>query len=157
MSCGPARMARSYAGGEGFGWLWLQPREEDIEDGQDGGEEKIDDVAAQEEEAEHEVEAHALVGPGGVEGKVVHENLAAVEEREWNEVEDEEQQVDQDAEVEEEDEREDARKTFGAHGDAHGEIRGNGDRVAGARDGVAHDDEREEGKDGGEQLGGGAG
>src|ERR1700735_1618136 len=109
---------------------WLQAEEEDLEDGHDGEEEELDDVKAEKEKAEHEVEAHTLVGLGGVEGEVVHEDLAAVEEGERDEVEDEEKDVDQDAEVEEEDEGEDAGKAFGAHAEvAHGELRGDDQRV----------------------------
>ena len=42
-------------------------------------EEDLDHVEAQEEEGEHEIEAHALVGPRGVVRKVVGEDLATVE------------------------------------------------------------------------------
>src|ERR1700679_934778 len=128
----------------------LQAEEEDLEDGHDGEEEELDDVEAEKEEAEHEVEAHALVGLGGVEGKIVHEDLAAVEEREGDEVEDEEQQVDQDAEVEEEDGGGDAGKALGAHAQvAHSQLGGDDQRVEGAGDGVSDDDEGDERDDGG--------
>ncbi len=136
----------------------LEAEEQGLEDAHDGEEEELDDVKAEEEEAEHEVETHALVGSGGVEGEIVHQDLAAVEEGEGQQVEDEEEGVDEDAEVEEEDEGEDAGKAFGADAEvAHGELGGDDERVDGAGDGVADDDEREESDDGGEELGGGAG
>ncbi len=157
----PARTARVGLDGarrciaEGYG---LEAEEQRLEDGHDREEEELDDVKAEKEETEHEVEAHALVGFGGVEGEIVHEDLAAVEEGQGNEVEDEEQGVDEDAEVEKEDEGEDAGKAFGADAEvAHGELGGDDEGVNGAGDGVADDDEREEGDDGGEELGGGAG
>jgi len=95
-----------------------------VEDVVDGIEERGDKPSADKEEDEESEHAHAVVELGGFVGEEVAEDVAAVERRQRDQVEDEEQQVDEDDEVEEERDGEEGGKAFG--GDA-GNVLGDGD------------------------------
>ena len=136
----------------------LQGEEQGLEDAHDGQEEEHDDVVAQEEEGQHQDEAHLLVDPGGVVGEIVQQDLASVQEGQRDEVEDAEQDVDQDAEVEEQDQGKDAGEALDAEGGvAHGEVGGDDEGVQSAGEGMPDDDQDQQCDDCGEQLRGGTG
>ena len=129
-----------------------------VEDAVERDEERGDETAADEEEDDQAEHTHAVVELGGLVGEEVAEDVATVERRKRNEVEDEEKQVDEDDEVEKERDGEECRKAFG--GDAGyvlGDCDGGDDGVvAGGKD-VLDDDEQDEGDSCGEEVAGGSG
>ena len=84
--------------------------------------------------------------------------MAAVERGEWDEIEDEEKQVDEDDEVEKECDGEERGKAFGGHaGNVLGDSDGGDDGGVSGRENVLDDDEQDEGDGGGEQIARGTG
>ena len=72
-----------------------------------------DDAAAEQHDEDHSEDADAVVDAQGIVGKEVPEDVAAVERRYGDEVEDEEDEVEEDDVVEEERDREEWREAFG--------------------------------------------
>ena len=80
----------------------LDGEENVVEDAVDRIEERRDKSAAEEKEDEEGEHAHAVVKLSDLVRQEVAEDMAAVERRKRDEVEDEEQQVDEDDQIEEE-------------------------------------------------------
>ena len=124
-----------------------------------GSEEDAEDEAAEEDhDDEHAEHGDAVVELQGVVGKEVAEDVAAIERRKRDEVEDEEQQVEQDYVVEKERDGKERGQVLG--GDA-GMWLASATAVATATSppaiGVLEDDQQDERNDGGEQVAGRAG
>ena len=94
-----------------------------IEDAVERNEQRPDKTTADKEKDEESEHTHAVVELGGLVGEEVAEDVATVERRKRNEVEDEEKQVDEDDEVEKERDGEEGGKALG--GDA-GHVLGDG-------------------------------
>ena len=71
-----------------------------------------DDAAAEQHDDDHSEDTDAVVDAQGAVGEEVPEDVAAVEGRNGNEVEDEEDEIEQDDVVEEEGDREEGREAF---------------------------------------------
>src|SRR5205823_5389034 len=136
----------------------LDGEEDVIEDVVDRIEECSDQPAAEEEEDDEGEHAHAVVDLGGPVREEVAENVAAVERRERNEVEDEEQQVDEDDQVEKERDGKERGEAFGGDaGNVHGDGHGGGDGGVSGGEDVFDENEQDEGDGGREQIAGRAG
>src|ERR1700730_9869418 len=78
----------------------LEGGEGSVEDGECGGEERVDEAAAEEEDEEDAVHSDGVVDAERLVWEEVANDVAAVERRDGNEVEEQQDEIDEDAVIE---------------------------------------------------------